>query len=84
MAERAGPDRDRQQQLDYWRGSIDAKLLTIDISIQRLDKTMDAVKADIVASNLTMARYVGGVGLLIALVTVLAPFVLKWLFGVKP
>ena len=70
--------------LTYWHGRMDARLSAVDEAIKRLDVSMDGVKKEIVESNVRMARYMGGIAVVLGIVTMLAPIVMKFLFGAKP
>lgn len=74
----------RDDSMDTWRGAVTERLESMDQAIRRLDQSMDAVKRELVDSNMKIARYVGAVGVLLALATILAPYLTKALFGGKP
>lgn len=77
-------DQSPDDGLGYWHGKMDARLNAVDQSIKRLDTSLETMKKEIVESNIRMAKYIGGVAVLLGVVMMLAPLVTKLLFTDLP
>ena len=74
----------RRNGRDYWRGQVDTRMENLEKSIKTLSASLLNAQNDIIQSNLKIARYVGAIGLVVALLTFFTPLIWKLFLGVKP
>mgnify|MGYP001616506346 FL=1 len=67
----------------YWRGVIDTRLKDIESSVNHINTDIEAIKEDIAESNVKIAGYVKVFAVLVAIFTLIAPFLIRLFFGLK-
>ena len=79
----AAPLSESEREMAYWRGIIDTRLKGIEFSVNNITNDIKDIKEDIVESNLKIAGYVKVFAVLVALFTLIAPFLIRLFFGLK-
>ena len=79
----AAPRSDSERDMAYWRGVIDTRLKDIESSVNHINTDIEAIKEDIAESNVKIAGYVKVFAVLVAIFTLIAPFLIRLFFGLK-
>ena len=74
----------RRNGRDYWRGQVDTRMDNLEKAIKNLSVSLLNAQNDIIQSNLKIARYVGAIGLVVALLTFFAPIIWKLFARANP